>query len=96
MARRQPVVVVAITFETQAQNDAPPRFSIPKAVCRLLKVKSGDFVDLRVRSGKATVALPRQRLLSGTEVYGKRLKGVVTPGERLLVTVRPVTKIFPS
>lgn len=76
--------ILSIQFEADAQNHTNGQITIPKGVCDLLDLASGDLICLRISShaGTRDFQLP---LSSGTEVYGDELRQHVNAGEKLII-----------
>jgi hypothetical protein len=83
-ARMRPRIV-SVTFETDAQTEMLGRFSIPQSVCRILAIRPGSKVNLRIQSALGNLDLTA-KLSSGSEIYGPKIRKHVSPGERITVT----------
>jgi hypothetical protein len=77
-----------VRFKTKVQRSGR-RFSVPKDVCRRLKVHCGDKVDLVVRNTSGQLLFSGRKMLkSGAEIYGARDIGKhIRVGQRIRVSV---------
>ncbi len=78
--------IIAVTFEVDAQHHKDGQFTVPKKVCDLLELKSGDEIKVAIKSSSATFEITK-KLSSGTEIYGTDISRHVKAGDRIIVTV---------
>jgi hypothetical protein len=81
--------VVAIVFETKAQEWRDGQFSVPEEVTDLLGLKGSDEIALVVRRldpSREVLYIGVKPLMSGKEIYGAADIGkCLKRGERILV-----------
>jgi hypothetical protein len=79
--------IISVTFEIDAQQWRP-QFSVPKEVCELLRIRSGNEIKLVILDQLGNVLLDGTKFLkSGTEIYGLDVAGRIAPGQRIRVQV---------
>jgi len=76
-----------VTFNTDVY-DSRPWFQVPRAVARLLGVKSRDTIAVDIKRTDGTlIYYGLAKLDSGTEVYDAHISRRLTRGEKIRVTV---------
>jgi hypothetical protein len=79
--------IISVTLELDAQRWGP-QFSVPKRVCELLDVGSGDQVKLTILDQLGNKLLDGTKFLkSGTEIYGLDVAASIAPGQRIRIEV---------
>src|SRR6476646_8256230 len=73
------------TYDINVQQS--PRFSVRRAVARLLGIKSGARVHLTIRRRKKVLFRGWHELKSGLEVYGPKIRASVRAGQLIRVAV---------
>jgi bifunctional DNA-binding transcriptional regulator/antitoxin component of YhaV-PrlF toxin-antitoxin module len=77
--------IYAVTFESEAQSHKDGRFSIPKEVCGIIGLESGDeiYLDIRTPLGRLKVC---KQLKSGFEIYGADIAQYVKASQPITIT----------
>ena len=74
--------VLSVTLELDGQKHKDGRFTVPKEICKLMKIDNGDKVIVEIKGEKNLTILA-----SGTEVYGSDFTPLIRAGERIKVTI---------
>jgi hypothetical protein len=83
--------IVAVTYEIDAQNNAPGRFSVPAQICTYLGIGPGSRVDVTIEAGGKIHPTARKMLKGDREPSPvAEMAAWIKPGERIRVTVARV------
>jgi bifunctional DNA-binding transcriptional regulator/antitoxin component of YhaV-PrlF toxin-antitoxin module len=78
--------IYAVTFESEAQSHKDGQFSIPKEVCDILGLESGDQIYLDIRTSSGERFTGQKQLKSGLEIYGTDIAQYVKALQPITVT----------
>ncbi|MCV0377505.1 AbrB/MazE/SpoVT family DNA-binding domain-containing protein [Microbacterium sp.] len=80
--------IVAVTYDIDAQRNAPGRFTVPAEVCDPLGIGPGSRVAVTIRAGGTTHPTV-QKMLKGDREPSPvgEMADWIKPGERIRVTV---------
>lgn len=83
--------VLSVIYEIHAHRHGPGHFSVPKAVCKLLKLEPEHDIRLVVQTPQGTILYSGVKTLkSGREIYGEELRPLIKEGQRIrVVASRP-------
>jgi len=85
--------IKSVTFSARVHRNTA-RFRIPKRVATCLGLRDGTLFGISVRTPSYRLCFTGElRSHSGFEVYGPALKDRVIPGEEIIVTISPLTKL---
>jgi len=79
--------IISIVFDIDAQKHREGQFTVPIEVCEKLGLKPKDDIHLIIETPSGMFLYNGvQKLRSGTEIYGDKIRSCVSVGQRIRVT----------